>query len=159
MKPKTISLRRRRFMIAGVAGAAAPLASAVAAQCGSMQQDAQALADFYATHGKLVVSGRIVGADCKPIAGATLDVLHPQPGARVTTTTDGDGRFMLVTLAPPATRGRPQPLRYRVAHRDYPPQTSALHFTAAGHIPSQPLARLERDDEGVWRTTFAYALG
>src|SRR5688572_2791662 len=64
VKPNTISQRRRHILIAGLAGAAAPVASAVAGECGVMQNDAETIARFSTAEGKLVVSGRIVDARC-----------------------------------------------------------------------------------------------
>jgi hypothetical protein len=149
VKSNTISQRRRHMLIAGLAGTAAAMssaASALAGECTSMRGDAETLARFYTAEGKLVVSGRIVDAQCKPVAGATIDVLHRDPAARVTVTSDADGRFMFTTIAP----GPAQPLRYSVMRAGRAPQTSELHITRA--------ANLQRDNEGTWRTTFALAL-
>jgi hypothetical protein len=69
-----LSLRRRQVMIGGLALAALPLVSWSRAM-----------------HGKLVLSGRILGRDGKPLAGAAVVA----GGARVTT--DADGRFFVAT--------------------------------------------------------------
>jgi hypothetical protein len=49
----------------------------------------------------LVLSGRVVGFDGKPLSGATV------AAGQVRTATDADGRFVLVTTTP----------RYRVTYR------------------------------------------
>ena len=39
------------------------------------------------------IGGRVVGADGKPVAGATVVILHKESGSSNTQTTDGDGRY------------------------------------------------------------------
>jgi len=70
-----VSLRRRQVMIAGLAAAILPAVSFATG----------------ATPEKLILSGRLLGRDGKPVAGASLSA----GAARVTT--DADGRFVVVT--------------------------------------------------------------
>jgi protocatechuate 3,4-dioxygenase beta subunit len=151
VKPNAISLRRRQLMLAGLAGVTAPL-TGFAAQRGAAQRDAR-VAGITASPGhgteKLIVSGRIVGANRKPLAGALVEAWHPEAstdhGASVAT--DADGRFMLTTRSPGGHSGQPQPLHCRVSHERHPARVTQLHF-----------ARPERDEAGVWRATFGVTL-
>src|SRR6185436_7504980 len=86
-----VSLRRRQVIIGGLAAAALPAVSFARGE--PMPQ-----------RGKLVLSGRILDADGKPLAGATVEVGADRAA------TDGDGRFVLSTRA-----GEP----YRVSFEKY----------------------------------------
>jgi protocatechuate 3,4-dioxygenase beta subunit len=122
MNAGIVSLKRRQFVVAvGLAGAAAAVPLLAAPAVGSP------------VAGKLIVSGRITGADGRALAGAVIEAWHAAD--RVSVTTDADGRFMFDTAASPR-------MQYRVngAGRE------ALHFARDGH--------LARDNEGVWRATF-----
>lgn len=55
---------------------------------------------------RLLLSGRVLGPDGKPLSGATV------AAGRARTVTDADGRFMLVTVTPPHFR-----VSYRVTYR------------------------------------------
>jgi hypothetical protein len=125
MKRDTISLRRRQLIVGSLA--ATPMA-ALAAQANSTFVTT-------ASQGKLVVSGRILGADGKPVFGALVEVLRA--GSEAIATTDADGRFMLTTTA--STR-----LRYRVSHKEHGTRVEQLN--------------LAQDDAGIWRGTFGLAL-
>ncbi len=46
------------------------------------------------------VSGRVVGADGKPVAGATVSILHVESGTSVNATTDAEGRYAARGLRP-----------------------------------------------------------
>ena len=125
MKRETISLRRRQLIVGSLA--ATPMAALAAQTNGTLVTAA--------SHGKLVVSGRILGADGKPVFGALVEVLRA--GSEATATTDADGRFMLTTTA--STR-----LRYRVSHKEHGTRVEQLS--------------LAQDDAGIWRGTFGLAL-
>ena len=135
MKPSTISLRRRQLMIAGAA--AAP-ASALASQAGD------ALIAGLSTgtaHGKLVVSGRILGRDGEALRGAQVDLVNARAEEGAAITTDADGRFLFTTAA--TSR-----IDYRIVHGGEVTPVRQLRF-GGDHV-----ARLDRDTEGTWRTTF-----
>ncbi len=130
MKRKTISLRRRQLMIAGLASAAAPaFAAAVLPGHGSVDRSALPTGD------ELLLSGRVVGPDGLPLPHATIELAHGD----VRTMTDADGRFMVTTTAPRAGR-----LDYRIVHGER--RAWVRHSTLAG-------GSLQRDEAGVWRTT------
>lgn len=82
-----LSLRRRQVIIAGLGAVFAPAAFAALPTAEEPQ--------------KLLLSGRVVGSEGKPLSGAFV------AAGRARTETDADGRFMLVTTTP----------RYRVTYR------------------------------------------
>jgi len=82
-----LSPRRRQVIIAGLGALFAPAAFAALPTAEEPQ--------------KLLLSGRVVGSDGKPLSGAFV------AAGRARTLTDADGRFMLVTTTP----------RYRVSYR------------------------------------------
>jgi hypothetical protein len=129
----TISLRRRHLMMAGIAGVAG---AALPAGLLAAPRDAAVAGETGA--GKLVLSGRVLGRDGKPLAGATIEVWHRDFPRRADTTTDGDGRWLLTT----EYSGRADRMRYRVSRdgRRTPARQLAL---------AQP----QRDEAGVWRAT------
>ena len=157
------SLRRRHLMIAGLAGIAAP-ASLFAAQCDGVLRIAPAVADLAAgsteAGGKLVVSGRILGADCKPLADAAITAWHAgaNPDSAASATTDADGRFMFTTVAPAGYPGRPPHLNYRVSHSAHAILSTQLYFASGHDVTGNRVAQLQRDAAGVWRATFGLAL-
>lgn len=141
VRNNAISLRRRYLMIAGLAGAAAP----VVAFAGASPQAGLAVSSFA---DKLVVSGRILGADGKPLSGATVEICPADAGEpRGSVSTDADGRFF--TAVTPAGRGRPQDIRYRVSHRGHETPVQRFHFARG---------QMQRDEAGAWRATFAARL-
>ncbi len=154
MKP--VSVRRRQVLMAGLAGAAVPtvLCAAHAAASGRVASAA-------VTKTPLVVSGRIVTPDGKPLSGAAVEVWHAGAQAPETcapcalVSTDGDGRFVFAVTTPASRAGAPREIRYRVSHRDHAATVRELHFARRRGAPGQEIARLHRDESGTWRTTFA----
>lgn len=145
-------------MIAGLLGAAAP-GVIFADQC--RVADASRIAEAYAASlqagEKLVVSGRVVGADCKPVADALVEVRTARaPADRITVRTDADGRFMLITVVAAHTDARY--LNYSVSHPEHVSRAARLHFAPARAIPGDAATQFQRDDAGVWRTTFGVSL-
>jgi len=110
-----VSLRRRQVIIAGLGSSVAPAAlSAIAWK----EEEPE----------RLVLSGRVLAADGKPLAGAAVEA----GAARAAT--DADGRFVLATN----TR------RYRISHRGR---------SAEGLVSNQ-----RPDADGTWRASFALTL-
>jgi len=143
VRKSAISLRRRYLMIAGLAGAAAPTVSFAGATTSPL--GAPAVSSFA---DRLVVSGRILGTDGKPLSGATVEIWPAgsrQP--RGEASTDADGRFF--AAVPPAGHRRPQDLRYRVVHGGRGMPVQRLHFARG---------EMQRDEAGAWRATFAATL-
>ena len=133
-----ISVRRRQFMLAGTASVVAPTVSfafpASAAPAGSEM---------------LLVSGRIVDASGKPVAGALVEMASPAHSA----TTDGDGRFMLKTRV----SRRDEYVDYRVSGTALRPAHKRLRV-AYGESSGTGSNTLLRDEQGVWRTTCTVTL-
>ena len=114
----------------------------------------------------LVLTGRIVGPDCQPLAGAVLDVWHANAAGRYSLTretgepddasefllrgklrTDGEGRYELETVLPGAYgegRGmRPRHIHLTVTHPDAAPLTSQIYFQGDPHLAGDPLVKDE----------------
>jgi protocatechuate 3,4-dioxygenase beta subunit len=156
MKRQTISLRRRNLMVASLVGVATP-ASVFAAQCtGGLNKTADVVSLNTDMAGrKLVVSGRILGADCKPLSGATVEAWHVYAhGDKAIATTDADGRFMFTTTAPSARAATVPQLGYRVSHNGHDLTQNQLYFTRQTEVADERISQLQRDDSGVWRATF-----
>jgi hypothetical protein len=115
-----VSLRRRQVIIAGLAAAVVPAFF-------------PALSWSFAAPGKLVLSGRILGADAKPLSGATVSMGTDQVAA------DADGRFALITTA-----AQPARAQYRVTHE--------------GRAADGIVADARRDLDGTWRASFGLTL-
>ena len=142
MKPKTISLRRRQFMIAGLAGAAAPAVGLAAPEASRASPSL-----FEMTIGRgdtLLVSGRVVDASGRPLIGSRVELLqHGVAGA-----TDGDGRFVLTATAARASRG----VLCRVSDGRRA-RVTYLAFARRRSRQREGIAVLDRDERGTWRTT------
>ena len=130
MEREPVSTRRRQVMAATLASIAAPV---VLAATGASAETGEP---------PMIVSGRILGADLGPLAGATIEARDPEKSSIVTVITDADGRFFVAL--PRARRG----LDYRISH------------PALGTLPSrqQELTHVQRDEAGVWRASLGIAL-
>ena len=137
VKDDSISLRRRHLMIAGAVTIATP-ATAFAVQS-TYVTDAGAA--------KLVISGRVLGPDGKPLAGAAIDA-NNLPG--VTATTDADGRFVFTTVSR-SEYDRPRALDCRISHTAHRTLQSRIAF-ARGHNLPMELVRTTADNRaGSWK--------
>ena len=155
MKSRTISVRRRQMMIAGIAGAAAP----AALYAGQFHGRHGTGGELVAAGGEdgLVISGRILARNGRPLAGAVVEVWHASAHRdTASATTDGDGRFF-ATIAP-ARNGRPKNLHYRVSRAGRTLATQQLHFARGRNVSEHSLAHLQRDDTGAWRAAFGVTL-
>ena len=148
MTPKKVSLRRRQVVMAGLAGAAAP------AFAGQFHQRDAAVGELAAAEGTagLVVSGRVLARNGRPLAGAAVEVWRANaPGAAARTTTDGDGRF----FAKVAAGGRPHRIHYRVSDGAQTLARQELHFAPGRAMAERRVGHLQRDESGTWRAAFA----
>jgi protocatechuate 3,4-dioxygenase beta subunit len=154
-----ISIKRRQLMIAGAVGAAAAApAGLLAAQCGGgVVAAAENAFGADAAGQKLVLSGRVLGFGCQPLAGAGIEVWQPD-ATPVRAITDADGRFVLSTLAPARARGVSPHLSYQVTHPAHDLRVHDLYFTRESRRAVEGVAQLERDDAGVWRAAFGLTL-
>ena len=146
MKREKFSARRRQVITLGAVGAAALAAPVVYAASELEVQD---------TGGKVVVSGRVVGATGgHPLAGAQIEIWQADTrGMRAESTrevviTDGDGRYFV------ALKGNAQRLHYRISHKDHATKVARLHVTSA----RQREATMTRDSEGTMRVAFEMTL-
>ena len=87
----------------------------------------------------------------------TLNVLTSKGAGFTFTTTDADGRFVLITSVPATEGGQPR-LSYLVTHPAHDARVHELSFTRAANGATQGLAQIERDAAGVWRAAFGMTL-
>lgn len=146
MKHDKFSARRRQVLAIGATGAGAivlPVA-AMAANSPVVQFNG----------GKIVVSGRVVGAaDGRALAGAQIEIWQANArgvrieGTHEVFTADGDGRYFAVVQA-----NVPR-LQYRVSHTGYTTKIAQLNSGA-----QQRTVSLMQDDAGVARAAFEMKL-
>ncbi len=181
--------RRRRFLFAGLA-ALAPF-SVVAQQCRVTPPDqlgpfytpgAPAQSDLCASGSggkeRLQVSGRVLGADCKPLAGALVEVWHadargdysgftrgkqddPACLLRASVKTDAGGRYAFYSIVPAEYPGRPRHIHYRVSHAAHATLVTQLYFARERGATDELVVALQRDDKiagGVARAVFDITL-
>ena len=173
----SISPRRRQLIFAGLA-ACAPI-PALAQQCRGTPPDQ--LGPFY-TRGapeqtelcgsgsggkeRLIVSGRVLGAECKPLAGALVEVWHadahgdysgftrgkkddPACLLRASIKTDAEGRYSFTTIVPAQYPGRPRHIHYRVSHAAHAALVTQLYFARERGVADELIVALKRDDKGA----------
>jgi len=87
--------------------------------------------------GTLLVSGRVLGADCKPIAHALLDFWHADEKGQYDNQgfryrghqfTDADGRYRLETIVPAEYPGRARHIHVKVQRPGGRIVTTQLYF-------------------------------
>ena len=188
--PTQYAERRRRLILAGIAGFVGALPAA-AQTCRPTSRDQ--LGPFYTRNApeltelcasgsggkeRLIVSGRILGADCKPLAGALIEVWHADAGGeysgfgtlargkkedpacllRTSLNADAEGRYRFSTIVPAEYPGRPRHLHYRVSHPAHATLVTQLYFGRERGIPDDLMVALQRDDKGVTRAAFDLTL-
>jgi protocatechuate 3,4-dioxygenase beta subunit len=148
MKNEIVSIRRRQVLAAGAAGMAAPavLAAQRASGAGGTQP--------------LVVSGRVIGADRKPLAGALVEVWQADADflPRATVTTDADGRYFFNTVLSGEYPERPRRIHYRVSHQGHSTLATPLYFTPERGAPQPLMINTTRDEQGAMRAAFEVTL-
>ena len=140
-------------MIAGLAGMAVPGTLFAARSGGGTGAE------------KLIVSGRILRADGKPLAGAKVEALNARAHGGSSVTTDADGRFVFATLAPAGNSPR---IHYQVSHAEHGTLARQLYLGRAPGVGSKDVAQLQRgrenvaqlqrDEAGTWRAAFGLTL-
>lgn len=114
----------------------------------------------------LVLAGRVLGPDCRPLAGAVLDVWQANAAGRYSLTretgepddpsefllrgrleTDGEGRYSLETVLPghygEGRWTRPRHLHLTVTHNGAAPLTTQVYFQGDPHLAGDPLVKDE----------------
>lgn len=106
----------------------------------------------------LVVTGRVLGKDCKPVAGALLDFWHADPQGEYDNAgfrfrghqfSDAEGRYRLETIVPAQYPGRTRHIHVKVQARGGPVLTTQLYFP---NEPSNARDALFRPELVVRRT-------
>lgn len=183
-------MRRRQLLFASVAGCVAT--PTLAQQCRVTPRDQ--LGPFYLRNApeqndlcvsgsggkaRLLVTGRVLGVpDCKPLAGALVEVWHadangdysgfnasargktddPQCLLRASLQTDAGGRYSFSTIVPAEYPGRPRHIHYRVSHAAHATLVTQLYFERERGVAEALVAPITRDDKGVSRASFDIAL-
>jgi len=104
---------------------------------------------------KLVLLGVVRSADCKPIAGAVLDVWHADARGdydnagyryRGVVTSDAQGRYQLETILPPPYMGRPRHIHVKIQRPGGRVLTTQLYFPGEARNANAALVvKMERD--------------
>ena len=181
-----VSRHRRQLLFAGCAGLIA--LPAAAQQCRGTPRDQ--LGPFY-TRGvpeqselcasgsggkeRLMVSGRVLGADCKPLSGALVEVWHADANGdyseftrgkkddpacllRASLKTGAEGRYCYTTIMPAEYPGRPRHIHYRVSHAAHATLVTQLYFGRERGVADELVTTLQRDAQGVARAAFDVTL-
>ena len=103
---------------------------------------------------KLVLTGAVRWADCKPLAGVMLDFWHADARGeydnggyryRGVVTTDAEGRYRLETNLPPPYSGRPRHIHVRLQRPGGKILTTQLYFPGESRGADRALVvKLER---------------
>ncbi len=182
----SISSRRRQFLFVGLAGFVT--FPAAAQQCRGTPPDQ--LGPFYTSGApeqselcasgsggkeRLLVSGRVLGADCKPLTGALVEVWHADANGgysgfprgkkddpacllRASIKTDAEGRYTFTTIVPAEYPGRPRHIHYRVSHAAYATLVTQLYFARERGVADELVSTLQRDAKGYSRAVFDVTL-
>ena len=122
-----------------------------------------------------MVSGRVLGADCKPLTGALVEVWHADANGdyseftrgkkddpacllRASLKTDADGRYFFSSIVPAEYPGRPRHIHYRVSHAAHATLVTQLYFGRERGVADELVATLQRDAQGVSRAAFDVTL-
>ena len=177
-------IARRQFLLAGLA----LCVPARAQQCRPTPSDQ--LGPFYTRNApeqtelctsgsggkeRLVVTGRVLGVDCKPLIGALVEVWHADANGdyshftrgkkddtscllRASIRTDAEGRYQFSTIMPAEYPGRPRHIHYRVSHGTYVTLDTQLYFSRERGVAEGLVVALQRDDKGLSRVSFDVTL-
>ena len=124
---------------------------------------------------RLVVSGRVLGVECKPLAGALVEVWHADANGdythfvrgkkddpacllRASIRTDAEGRYQFTTVIPAEYPGRPRHIHYRVSHAAHATLVTQLYFEKERGAVDGLAVTLQRDGQGLSRTGFDITL-
>ena len=104
---------------------------------------------------KLVLTGLVMSADCKPLANVTLDFWHADASGdydnagyryRGVVATDAQGRYRLETHLPPPYMGRPRHIHVKLQRPGGRELTTQLYFPGESRgAASELVLRYERD--------------
>lgn len=107
---------------------------------------------------RMVLTGTVRSADCKPVANASLDFWQADEKGeydnagyryRGIVTTDSLGRYRLQTILPPPYGGRPRHIHVKVQRLGGPALTTQLYFPGeARDAPRALVVKMERRADG-----------
>jgi protocatechuate 3,4-dioxygenase beta subunit len=116
---------------------------------------------------RLVLAGRVLSAQCRPIANAKLDFWHADEDGeydnvgyryRGIVVTDAEGRYRLETIQPPAYAGRPRHIHVKIQAPDRPVLTTQLYFPGEARGANRGLVvRISRKDNAL-QASFDFVL-
>jgi len=116
---------------------------------------------------KLLLAGVVRSADCKALAGVTLDFWHADADGsydnsgyryRGVVTSDAEGRYRLETNLPPPYMGRPRHIHVKLQRPGGKILTTQLYFPGESRGADKALVvKLERRD-GVQAASFDFVL-
>lgn len=127
----------------------------------------QSLAEPGSKAPRLLLAGRVLSGQCKPVANAKLEFWqaddkgeYDNAGYRYRgfVVTDAEGRYRLETHQPPAYMGRPRHIHVKVQPPGGPVLTTQLYFPgeSRGALP-ELVVRLERGPDGL-RASFDFVI-
>jgi protocatechuate 3,4-dioxygenase beta subunit len=116
------------------------------------------LAEAGSTADRMVLTGVVRAADCKPLANVSLDFWHADDKGeydnagyryRGIVTTDGQGRYRLETNLPPPYSGRPRHIHVKLQRIGARALTTQLYFPGEARGADRALVvKMERRPEG-----------
>lgn len=121
---------------------------------------------------RLILTGRVVGTDCRPLVGARVDFwqadgkgVYDNTGFRLRgwQRTDAKGRYRLVTVVPGLYPGRTEHIHVKVTPRGGSTLTTQLYFPGVaqngqdGIYTAQTLVKLTTTTT-PWRATFTFVV-
>ena len=116
---------------------------------------------------KLVLTGVVRSADCKPLAGATLDFWHADASGaydnrgyryRGIVTSDAQGRYRLETNLPPPYSGRPRHIHVRLQRPGGKILTTQLYFPGESRGADRDLVVKMERRQGDLNASFDFVL-
>jgi protocatechuate 3,4-dioxygenase beta subunit len=117
---------------------------------------------------KLVLSGVVRAADCKPLANVTLDFWQADANGdydnrgyryRGVVTSDAQGRYLLETSLPPPYMGRTRHLHVKLHRPGKRVLTTQLYFPGETHSENPALVVRVEKTGGGHQASFDFVLG
>ncbi len=163
-----VNARRRALLAAALA---MPFAASGQSGCGAATpQDMEGpfykpgaplranLAEAGSTAGRMLLTGFVRSAECKPLAGVSLDFWHADDKGeydnsgyryRGIVSTDSQGRYRLETNLPPPYMGRPRHIHVRLQRLGGRVLTTQLYFPGEARGANSALVvKMERRADG-----------
>jgi protocatechuate 3,4-dioxygenase beta subunit len=125
------------------------------------------LAEVASRAERLVLAGVVQSADCKPLAGTTLDFWHADASGaydnrgyryRGVVTTDAQGRYRLETNLPPPYSGRPRHIHVKLQRPGGRVLTTQLYFPGESRDAERALVVRMEKTEGGYLANYDFVL-